>query len=241
MINATIARRYFHGADPIGQRIRVGNTDEANPWRRIVGVVADEKTSSSYHQIGWIERPEVFEPLSQDPPPSVSVALRGSEAELQRVIADLGGDVALGDVETMQARLGRFLAYPRFRATLLAAFAMFAVLLASIGLYGVLRQFVARRTQEIGVRVAVGATPSDVLRLIAVQAVLPVGVGLTVGLLGAAALSRYLASLLYGVRPADPTTLAAVCVGLIAVAGIATFLPARRALRVDPIVALRNE
>lgn len=241
VINEALASEYFLGADPIGKQICVGDRSEKNPWRTIVGVVANEKTSRNYHQIGWIERAQVLEPLAQQSPPSVSIAFRGSGLDLRRAITEIDDGVAIGDMETMQGRLGRFLAYPRFRAILLSAFATFSLLLAAIGLYGVLRQFVAQRTQEIGVRMAVGARPADVLRLMVLQAGFPVMVGLAAGLLGAAALGRYLASLLYGVRPTDPMTFGLVSVSLICVAGLATLLPARRATRVDPMVALRNE
>ena len=241
VIGESIARGYFHGADPIGQRIRVGGAGPLNPWRTIVGVVRDEKTASSYHQIGWVTRPEVFEPLSQNPPRAVSIALRGTDTQLQRAIEDVGGGAAIGDMETMQARLGGFLAYPRFRATLLGGFAIFALLLAAIGLYGVLRQFVTQRTREIGVRMAVGATPGDVLRLVGTQAGRPVGLGLVGGVCGALVLSRFLMSLLYQVRPADPRILLGVCAMLLGVAVLATWLPARRAIGVDPAEALRAD
>jgi putative ABC transport system permease protein len=183
----------------------------------------------------------VFDPLAQDPPRSVSIAMRGSGGDLGRAITSIDASVAIGDIETMWARLGRGLAYPKFRAVLLGAFAVFSVLLAAIGLYGVLGQFVAQHTREIGVRMAVGATSANVLQLVLLQAARPLVLGLTAGLLGAGALGRYVASLLYGVRPADPITFGLVSVSLIFVAGFATFLPTLRAIRVDPMETLRNE
>jgi predicted permease len=241
IINETIAREYFSDEDPIGRRISVGDPSEKNPWRTIVGVVSNDKRSTNYHQIGWVERGAVLKPLAQDPPRSVSIAMRGMGADLQRAVTGVDSAVAVGDTETMQARLGRFLAYPKFRAVLLSAFAVFAVLLAAIGLYGLLRQFVAQRTREIGLRMAVGARPADVLWLIALQGGRPALAGLTAGLIGAAALSRYLSSLLYGVRSGDPSTFGVVSAILLCVAALAAFFPARRAARVDPAVALRNE
>ena len=241
IVNEAILNEYFAGSDPIGQRIRVGEPSEKNPWRTIVGVVANEKSSRNYHQIGWAERGTVFDPLAQDPPRSVSIAMRGSGGDLGRAITSIDASVAIGDIETMWARLGRGLAYPKFRAVLLGAFAVFSVLLAAIGLYGVLGQFVAQRTREIGVRMAVGATSANVLQLVLLQAARPLVLGLTAGLLGAGALGRYLASLLYGVRPTDPITFGLVSVSLIFVAGFATFLPTLRAIRVDPMETLRNE
>jgi len=197
-----------------------------------VGVVADEKSSKNFRQIGWAEQGNVFKPLAQDPPRSVSVVVRAAGADLQHRIANIDEGVAIGDTEMMEARFGRLLAYPRFRAVLLGAFAGFSLLLAAIGLYGVLGQFVAQRTQEIGVRMAVGATPVDVVRFIGLQAAYPVIGGLAAGLLGAEAAVRYMGTLLYGVRPTDPRTLSIVSIALIVVAGLATFLPARRAARV---------
>jgi ABC-type antimicrobial peptide transport system permease subunit len=197
-----------------------------------VGVVADEKSSKNFRQIGWAEQGNVFKPLAQDPPRSVSVVVRAAGADLQHRIANIDDRVAIGNTEMMEARFVRLLAYPRFRAVLLSAFAGFSLLLAAIGLYGVLGQFVAQRTQEIGLRMAVGATPVEVVRFIGLQAAYPVTAGLAAGLLGAAAAVRYMGTLLYGVRPTDPTTLSIVSIALIVVAGLATFLPARRAARV---------
>jgi ABC-type antimicrobial peptide transport system permease subunit len=133
------------------------------------------------------------------------------------------------------------LAYPRFRAALLSGFAVFAVLLASIGLYSVLGLLVVQRTPEIGVRMAMGAQSSDVIRLIARQAGAPLAAGLGLGILGASALSRSLASVLYGVRADDPVTLVVVSLALISAGAAAAFFPARRAARIDPMAALRNE
>jgi putative ABC transport system permease protein len=149
--------------------------------------------------------------------------------------------VLVGDIQTMQQRISKFLAYPRFRAVLLAVFAGLALLLAAVGLYGVLAQSVWQRTQEIGIRMALGAQKSDVTGLVVKQAMLLVAGGLVVGLASAIALGRYLASLLYGVKPTDPIALGAVALALIVAALLATYIPARRASQVDPMVALRYE
>ncbi len=241
VINEAVAREYFAGTDPIGRRIRVDDPGEQNPWRTIIGIVGTEKSSRNYHQVGWAERGTVYKPLAQDPPTSVLIATRGAGADVPRVVSGMDSSVAIGDSETMQARLGRGLAYPRFRALLLGIFAMFSVLLAALGLYGVLGQFVTQRTQEMGVRTALGAQSRDVLRLVFRQAAQPVITGIVLGILGAAALGRYLTSLLYGVQPVDPLVLSIVTVLLFLVAGLATLIPARRATQVDPMVALRNE
>jgi predicted permease len=241
IVNEALTRRYFPNTDPIGRRIALNDPSEKNPWRVIVGLVADEKRAGGFDRVGWAEQPMAFQPLAQDPPRSASIVARSSGADLRRAIAGIDETAAVGEVETMDTRLGRILAYPRFRAVLLGAFAMFAVLLAAIGLYGVLGQFVVQRTQEIGVRMAMGARPADVLRLIARQAGAPLAAGLALGLVGASVLTRSLASVLYGVQAGDPATFAAVSLTLIAAAALAAFFPARRAARVDPMTALRNE
>jgi putative ABC transport system permease protein len=141
----------------------------------------------------------------------------------------------------MPERLALLLAYPRFRAALLAVFAGFALLLAAIGLHGVLQQFVGQRTHEIGVRMAIGARRADIARLVARQGGLPVVAGLALGLACATGLGRYLSSLLYDVAPGDFATLMTVSLALMITAALAIAIPARRAVQVDPMVALRHE
>jgi putative ABC transport system permease protein len=204
IVNEALARRYFPDTDPVGQRIALNDPSESNPWRAIVGVVADEKGAGGFDRMGWAALPGAFKPLAQDAPRSALIVARGSAIDLRRAVTGIDATAAVGEVETMDTRLGRMLAYPRFRAALLSAFAVFAVLLAAIGLYGVLGQFVVPRTPEIGIRMAMGARPSDVLGLIVRQAGAPLAVGLVLGLAGASALSRSLASVLYGVEAGDP-------------------------------------
>ncbi|HTS29188.1 MAG TPA: FtsX-like permease family protein [Bryobacteraceae bacterium] len=213
IVNQALARRYFANTDPIGRRIALNDPSEKNPWRVIVGVAGHEKRAGGFDRVGWAEMPMVLKPLAQNPPRSASLISRGSGADLRRAAAGIDERAPVGPVETMDSRLSRMLAYPRFRAVLLYAFAIFAVLLASIGLYGVLGQFVAQRTPEIGVRMAMGARSSDVLRLIARQAGPPLAAGLGLGLAGASALKRSLASVLYGVAAGDPVTLLVVSFG----------------------------
>lgn len=241
IVNEALARRYFPNTDPIGQRIALNDPSETNPWRTIVGVVADEKGAGGFDHIGWAAFPGAFKPLAQDSPRSALIVARDLRIDLRRLVAGIDGAAAAGEVETMDKRLGKMLAYPRFRAALLSAFAVFAVLLAAIGLYGMLGQFVVQRTPEIGIRMALGARPLDVLRFIARQAGAPLVAGLALGLAGAMALSRSLASVLYGVQAGDPRTFAVVSLVLIAVGAAAAFFPARRAARVDPMTAMRNE
>jgi predicted permease len=241
MINDAVAREYFSGAEPIGQRICVGDPSENNPWRVVVGVVSDEKSSRNYHQIGWMERGNVFEPLAQNPPRAAFIASRGPRPDIRHIVENIDPGVAVGESETMESRLGRLTAYPWFRAVVLGGFAAFSLLIAAIGLYGVLTQFVAQRTPEIGLRMALGARPADVLQLLVLQASRPLLIGLAAGLLGAWAAARSLGALLYDVRPTNLTTWIAVSLLLVAAAILAIAFPAQQAVRVDPLVALRND
>lgn len=181
IVNEALAHRYFANADPVGQRIALNEPSETNPWRVIVGVVADEKGWGGFDRMGWAVMPGAFKPLAQDVPRSAALVARGSAADLRRAVTGIDETVAIGEVEAMDAGLDRVLAYPRFRAALLSAFSLFAVLLAAIGLYGMLGQFVVQRTPEIGIRMAMGARPLDVLGLIARQAGVPLAAGLALG------------------------------------------------------------
>ncbi len=241
LINEAVAHEYFAGSDPIGQRIRVGEPSEKNSWRTVIGIVGNQKTSRNYHQIGWVARPQVMQFLFQYPQSSVTIAIRGSAHDLGSGIKQTDGRVVIGNVETMNERLSSLLAYPKFRAFLLGAFASVALLIAAVGLYGVLRHFVAQRTQEIGVRMALGAGARDVLRFVVWQSVRPVLAGLVMGVAGAFLLSRYLVSLLYGVQPTSPKILLISSTLLIGVAALATFFPSKHATSIEPMIALRSE
>jgi predicted permease len=244
VINEALAREYFPHTNPLGQRVRIGKDAD---WATIVGVVASEKQTIVYQEMNWIEKPILFRPLAQQPVPQLSIAVRTLSdaipigAAIRREVAALDPNAAVADLESLEHTLARFLAYPRFRAVLLTVFAVFALLLAAVGLHGVLGQLVAQRTQEIGVRMALGARPVDVAGLIAREGGLPVIAGLALGLALSISLARYLSSVLYGVRPRDPLTLAGVSLVLLLVAAIAIALPARRAARTDPMEALRQE
>ena len=242
LINDTLAREYFSGRDPLGQRVRV--TRDA-PYATIVGVVASEKQTTVTDEMNYVASPGFYRPLAQDPVARLSIAIRTASdavpigAAVRREVAALDPNVAVRDLESMRHKLATFMAYPRFRAVLLSVFAAFALLLAAIGLHGVLGQLVTQRTPEIGVRMALGASPADVARLIARQGAVPVLAGLGIGSAIAMSLTRYLSSVLYGVRPRDPVTLAGVSLVLLAVAAIATALPAYQAAKTDPVEALR--
>jgi putative ABC transport system permease protein len=249
IVNEALARRYFADdrlAAVVGRYVRYGN-DATAPWLRIVGVVGNQKTTNVHQEMNWVEAPFLFRPIQQAAPSQATLILRAPAAAgdlgraVPELVAALDRGVPVSDLQTMDARIAKTLAYPAFRARLLGGFAGLALLLAVAGLYGVLSQLVAQRTQEIGIRIALGARRSAVLALVARQGALLAGVGLATGVALALWLGRFLGSMLYGIGPADPAMLALVSAVLAPAAAIAIWLPARRALRIDPIVALRQE
>ena len=240
IVNDALVREYFPRGDPLGRRIRIpgGNM----PWLTVVGVVGNLKHTELMNEMAWVETPILYRPLPQEPRPFVQLATRTAGAqEIRAQIAALDPAIPVGEIQTLRTRLARLLAYPRFRATVLAAFALGALLLAAVGLHGVLSQLVAQRVPEFGVRRAVGAQTRDLLWLVARQGGIPVLAGLVLGIGATVAFSRVLANLLYGIQPADPGTLAWVSLLLLTVAAVAILLPARRAAQVDPMIALRQE
>jgi len=252
IINRTLASAWWPNQDPIGQTISYADWGDPRP-RQIVGVVADIRHSAlSARPTG-----HVYFPFTQLPPENHSNRVRSrlhmsfairtkgdvdSLAPLLRQAVDrVDKDVPMFALQKMDAYLAASARETRFLTYLLGALAVVAVLLSAIGLYGVMSYAVARRTQEIGIRIALGAEPWDMARMVMVQA-LRIGLaGLTVGLALALMLTRFLRSILYGITPTDPLTMAAVCLILGAVALAAGYFPARRASRMDPVVALRIE
>ena len=246
VVNAALVREYFPALNPIGQRVRmIGFT--AEPWVTIVGVVATEKHSEFMHEMSWLEQPALYRLIEQDPPGFLSIAVRtrgdrddGGRA-IQRAVTETDKDVPVGESATVVSLLGGFMKYARFRAVVLGVFAGLALLLAAIGLYGLLSQYVVQRTQELGLRMAVGARPRDILRLITVQAGKPVVVGVVIGMVLLIGLTRYISSLLFDVAPLDTVTMIGAPTSMIAVALLAIWKPARDAASVDPMTALRHE
>ena len=247
IVNQALVREYFANENPIGRRIKLPQPKTDRPWLTIVGVVADEKGQDFFHPMSWKETPAVFRPVDQDPPSRAYLvfrALSGSTAPaatIQKQIAALDNNVPIGDVETLNEDISRKLSYPHLRAIILAAFAALALLLAAIGLYAVLSQLIAQRTREFGVRMALGAQRSGLLKLVIREGMLLTFAGIAAGLIIALSLTGLIGSLLYGVKATDPLTLSGVSVLLVFVTLLATYIPARRASRVDPMVALRYE
>ncbi len=244
IVNEAFAREYFPERDPIAQKIRLG---EEHEWVSIVGVVGNQKRPTVYEEMKWITQPAVYRPVAQLPPAYFSIAVRSVVAQpgiphaMERTVESIDSQAALGDIESMQTRLSPYMKYPRFRAVLLTAFAFLAISLAAVGLYGVLAQFVAQRTVEVGVRKAIGAQSSDIARFIAWKGGVPALAGLFVGFPLSFALSRFLRNFVYDITPTDPATFWGVALIMIAVTAMAIIMPARRASRVDPIAALRSE
>ena len=241
VINETMARRHFPNEDPVGKRMKVGFSDKTGEIVGIVGAVkhwgldaeAKEEIYTSYDQTPFWASMTLVARTTGDP---LSVA-----GAAQNEVRAVDKDQPVTRVRTMEAVVAGSVAQPRFRTLLLGSFAVIALLLAAVGIYGVISYAVMQRTQEIGIRIALGAQPRDVLRLVVRQGMAPALVGLGVGLIGAFALTRLLKDLLFIVRPTDPATFALVALLLASVALLACYLPARRATKVDPMVALRRE
>jgi putative ABC transport system permease protein len=210
-------------------------------------VVATEKHPEFMHEMEWREQAALYRPVAQDPPGYVSIAVRtrGDRQDvghaIETAITSLDQDVPAGEVKTMHDRLGAFLKYPRFRAVVINGFAALALMLAVVGLHGLLSQYVAQRTRELGLRMAIGAQVRDILRLIAMQGGIPVLAGLCAGVVLTLVLSRYMASLLFEIAPTDPVTMVAAPLALTAVSLLAVIRPALNAARIDPVTALREE
>jgi putative ABC transport system permease protein len=242
IISESLARQYFPGEDPLGKRIAVSMFDKPNPTE-IVGVVGDAR----YDSLTDEAQPTVYFPHPELAYEFMTLVIRtsGDPAEMapaaRRVISSLDPDQPVSDVRTMRQVLAERVARARFTTLLLGLFAGLATLLAAVGIFGVMNYAVTLRTREIGLRMALGAQPRRVLMLILRQGLLLTLAGIGAGLLGALALTRLMSSLLYGVSVTDPLTFAAIVFLLALVALVACYIPARRATRVDPLIALRYE
>jgi putative ABC transport system permease protein len=244
IVSQGLARRYWPGGDPVGSRLTFGDpTDSATSWMTVVGVVGDVRQDGAVSPA----YPQIYVPFAQLSNRSVVVALRTGRnplalaAPLKQALAGVDPSLALSQVTTMEQRVASTLARPRVNALLLAGFAATALVLAALGIYGVIAYSVVQRTRELGIRVALGASADAVLGMVMRQGLTPVMIGLAIGLGVAAAGSRVLRSLLYGVTATDLATYGAVAAFLTAVAAAASYVPARRAARSDPVQALRAE
>ncbi|HYU98710.1 MAG TPA: ABC transporter permease, partial [Pyrinomonadaceae bacterium] len=245
IVNQAFARKFFPNEDPVGKRVRPGiSTDTDEPaMREIIGVVSDIRNRNLSSEL----RPGYYMPAAQMPFNQMTLVVRTTNdphsviTAVQNEVHAMDNELPIFNVKTMDEYISATVAGPRFNATLLVIFAGVALILTIVGLYGVMSYSVAQRTNEIGIRMALGAQTSDVLRLIVSQGFKLVLIGLGIGLAGAFALMRVIASLLFGVTAKDPLTFAAVAVLLALVALLACYIPARRATRLDPLHALRYE
>jgi putative ABC transport system permease protein len=245
MVNESMARREFGNKNPVGKRLRVsGDIPTKSSPATIVGVLADLK----YTKLDADAEPEVYVPYRQLPLLQTSDVVirttgdpRALAPDLRKLVSDIDRAQPVVEVTTLEQELADSIAPRRFNMLLLAIFAGIAVVLAAVGIYGVMSYAVMQRTQEIGIRIAMGARQDDVVRMVVRQGMGVVALGVGIGLVAALALTRLMAGLLYEVKPSDPQTLGVVCVVLAGAALLACWLPARRAARVDPVVALRYE
>jgi predicted permease len=241
IIDESTARKYWPDRDPLGRRVRFGK-NQTNTWLTVVGVVKDIKNDGL--DVDGV--PHIFVSTYQDPNKQVSVVLRTSlpatllEPQIRHAIQSIDPSLPVFNVVSMNEILDRSLASRRFSAGMVGAFAGLALLLASVGIYGLLAYMVGQRSREIGLRMALGARRDDILKLFLGKGVTLAGVGIIAGVVVSASTASLMASLLYGVRPHDPAVFLIVPLLLFAVAVLASYLPARRATKVDPMVALRE-
>lgn len=250
IINETMARRHYGNANPIGRRFKRGPSDSPVPLKEIVGVVADVK----HYRLDEDPMPAVYEPvLQQDTGLMVgmyrglsyivrtNVAPVGLASSIRAAVRDVDASLVVLNVRAMDTIVGGTIAARKFNATLLGLFAALAVALAASGVYGVLQHSVIQRRREMGIRIAIGATSSDMIRLVVGQALGLAAIGVAIGVGGAFALTRVMRALLFNTDPLDGFTFAASAGMLLLIAGLSSYLPARRALRIDPTTAMRAE
>jgi predicted permease len=241
VVNQTLARRFWPGASAIGGRLAIDQI--GGRVAEIVGVVGDVKPD----RINGAEWPTIYVPYAQGPAAAMTLAVRTAGAPLglasavTREVRQLDPDQPVADVRTMEEVVNLAVSGARFQTALLASFAGVAFLLAAVGIYGVISYDVSQRTNEIGIRMALGAQPADVRRLILGQGARLAVYGIVAGLLGAGALTRWMGTMLFGVGPTDVWTYAAVSILLAVVALAASYVPSRRAMVPDPVIALRHE
>jgi putative ABC transport system permease protein len=243
VVNEAMARRFWPGEDAIGKRIKWGSASATDPWWTIVGVAGNVR----HFRLDMEPRPEIYRPYLVSPLGSPIVVVRTTAdpgilaAAVRNEVHSIDPDIPLSKVSTMPQLISRSVAPRRFSMLLLATFGALALLLATVGIYGVMSYSVTQRTREIGIRMALGAQASDVLKMVLRGGIALALLGVVGGLAGAFVLTRWMAAILFGVTPTDAATFVLVPSCLILVAMLACYLPARRATKVDPLVALRYE
>ena len=243
VVNETLAKKYFRGEEPIGKRVKFARPVDNDVWVTVIGVVADEKQDGLEHA----PQPQEYSTIRQRMQNPLTFVVRSSlddaavAALARREVQAVDRDLALTAVAAMRTVVDQSMGDQRFRTVLLSAFAGVALLLAALGIYGVLAYFVSQRARELGIRLALGARPMALFAMVVRQGMQPVAVGAILGLAAAVALTRVMQSLLFGVDPVDPPTYAVAAATLAIIALAACAIPAMRATRVDPLVALRDE
>ena len=242
VINETMANRYFPNEDPIGKRINLGDP-QSSPWQTIVGIVRDTR----HEALSAEPYSQMYAVHTQAPRRSLALVVRTSGDPMSLVsairsrIADMDRDLPLSNTRTMGQILSESIMRPRFNMLLITIFAVVAMVLASVGIYGVISYSVSQRTHEIGVRIALGAQPRDIFKMVVGQGLKLALAGVSAGLAVAFVLTRVMVSLLYGVHATDPLTFVAIPAALTAIVIMASYIPARRATKVDPMISLRYE
>jgi predicted permease len=240
VINQTMAEQFWKGEDPIGKRFKFFGDDD---YSTVVGVAKNSK----YNGVVEEPLPFIYQPLAQNYTPAATLHVRSAgdagslAASVRREVQQLDPTLSLFDVRTLEEQVGESLQPQQMNVVLLTVFGVLALLLASIGLYGVASYSVSQRTREIGVRMALGARPSSVLAMVLGHGMMLVAAGLAVGLVVAYVVSGFARALFAGVSPHDPATFLLTAAGLGAIALLATYIPARRATRIDPLIALRTD
>ena len=244
VVNEAFVKRFFPNGDPIGKRIRLGKLTADFPWATVVGIVGDVRGSA----LDENPQPTMYWPVAQiRETPSLAIVVRTQSdpssftASVREAIAQVDPTQPIYDMQTLDQLVGKSLGQRRFTLTLMVLFGIIALVLSAIGIYGVMAFAVTQRTQEIGIRMALGARAIDVLKMVVGSGMFLAAIGVAAGLIGAFALTRLMASLLFGVSPTDLVTFGLVTLGLLIVALLACYIPARRATKVDPLVALRYE
>jgi predicted permease len=240
VINQTMAEQFWKGQDPIGKRFKFFGDDD---YSRVVGVAQNSK----YNGVVEEPLPFIYQPLAQNYTPAATLHVRSAgdaaslAAAVRREVQQLDPTLSLFNVRTLEEQVGQSLQPQEMNVVLLTVFGVLALLLASIGLYGVASYSVSQRTREIGVRMALGARPSSVLAMVLGHGMMLVAVGLAVGLVVAYVVAGFARALFAGVSPHDPATFLLTAAGLGVIALLATYIPARRATRIDPLIALRTD
>jgi putative ABC transport system permease protein len=242
IISASLARKYFGNMDPIGQKIRASGPTNTDPYMEIVGVVGDLK----YWGTERDARPAYYVPYRQAANSTMYLVVQSSRGlellpEIERRVHELDRDAVVQDAATMEELVSASINQPRFRTAVVLGFSILALLLASVGIYGVMAFSVAQRTQEIGIRIALGAQRSDVLTMVLKRGAFLAGAGVLIGSAGSLATATSLKPFLFSIDARDPLVFAAGCTLLFAIALGAALIPALRATRIDPLLALRHE